>query len=133
MAALFEVHRAVNLKDRYLFALVGVIEEGMVHTGMEASLTDDEDAPKFEGKVHGVEFVGAEGIIPETHAHLPLSGSGKARALGVYRLGREEGSLGVVTSLTPPDFATGWSSCFRLEHSERTDDGREGIPYPKDS
>jgi hypothetical protein len=65
MAALFEVHRAVNLKDRYLFGLVGVIEEGMVHTGMEASLTDDEDAPKFEGKVHGVEFVGAEGIIPE--------------------------------------------------------------------
>ena len=30
MAALFEVHHAVNLKDRYLFGLVGVIEEGMV-------------------------------------------------------------------------------------------------------
>ena len=66
MAALFEVRRAVNLKDRYLFGLVGVIEEGMVHTGMEASLGDDEDAQKFEGKVHGVEFVGAEGIPEPT-------------------------------------------------------------------
>ncbi len=66
MAALFEVHRAVNLKDRYLFGLVGVIEEGMVHTGMEASLDDAEDAQKFEGKVHGVEFVGTDGIPEPT-------------------------------------------------------------------
>jgi hypothetical protein len=66
MAALFEVHRAVNLKDRYLFGLVGVIEEGMVHTGMDACLTDGEDADKFEGKVHGVEFVGNDGITEPT-------------------------------------------------------------------
>ncbi len=66
MAALFEVHRAVNLKDRYLFGLIGVIEEGMVHTGMEATLGDDEDAPKFEGMVHGVEFLETDGIAEPT-------------------------------------------------------------------
>lgn len=65
MAALFEVHRAVNLKDRYLFGLVGVIEEGMVHTGMEAILTDDEEH-RFEGTVHGVEFMPADGIPEPT-------------------------------------------------------------------
>ena len=66
MAALFEVHRAINLKERYLFGLIGVIEEGMVHTGMEASLDGDEDAQKFEGKVHGVEYVGTDGIPEPT-------------------------------------------------------------------
>jgi len=66
MAALFEVHRAVNLKDRYLFGLVGVIEEGMVHTGMDASLADDEDGQKFEGTVHGVEFMGMDGTPEPT-------------------------------------------------------------------
>jgi hypothetical protein len=66
MAARFEVHRAVNLKDRYLFGLIGIIEEGMVHTGMEASLEGDEDADKFEGKVHGVEFIEEEGTPEPT-------------------------------------------------------------------
>lgn len=55
MAARFEVHRAINLKDRYLFGLSGVIEEGMVHTGMAASL-QDEEGHRFEGRVHGVEY-----------------------------------------------------------------------------
>lgn len=66
MAARFEVHRAVNLKDRYLFALSGVIKEGMVHTGMEASLEDEEDTDKFEGKVHGVEFLPSDDIPEPT-------------------------------------------------------------------
>ncbi len=66
MAALFEVHHAVNLKDRYLFGLVGVIEEGMVHTGMAASLADEEDGRDFAGKVHGVEFLGVDGVQEPT-------------------------------------------------------------------
>ena len=63
MAALFEVHRAVNLKDRYLFGLVGVIEEGMVHTGMAASLAEEEEGQDFAGKVHGVEFLSVDGVV----------------------------------------------------------------------
>jgi len=66
MAARFEVHRAINLKDRYLFGLSGVIKEGMVHTGMKASLEDDEDAGKFEGKVHGVNFLPSEDVPEPT-------------------------------------------------------------------
>jgi len=66
MAARFEVHRAVNLKDRYLFGLIGVIEEGMVHTGMEASLEGDGGAELFEGTVHGVEFLEADGTPEPT-------------------------------------------------------------------
>ena len=73
MAALFEVHRAINLKERYLFGLTGVIEEGMVHTGMEASLDGDEDAQKFEGKVHGSRICRDRGYS-RTNPHLPLSG-----------------------------------------------------------
>jgi len=66
MAARFEVHRAVNLSDRYLFGLVGVIEDGMVHTGMEAYLEDEEDGEKFEGRVHGVEFMRVGGTPEPT-------------------------------------------------------------------
>lgn len=66
MTALFEVHQAVNLKDRYLFGLIGVIEEGMVHTGMEATLADDGEAGGFEGTVHGVEFIGVDGMPEPT-------------------------------------------------------------------
>ncbi len=65
MAARFEVHQAVNLRERYLFGLVGVIEEGMVHTGMDASLEDDEGA-RFEGKVHGVEYFEKDGTAEPT-------------------------------------------------------------------
>lgn len=66
MAARFEVHQAVNLRDRYLFGLRGVIREGMVHTGMEASL-DDEDADSvFKGRVHGVEFIEEDGVSEPT-------------------------------------------------------------------
>ncbi len=65
MTARFEVHKAVNLRDRYLFGLVGVIREGMVHTGMEAHL-EDEDGEKFEGRVHGVEFMGVDGTPEPT-------------------------------------------------------------------
>jgi hypothetical protein len=69
MTARFEVHKAVNLRDRYLFGLVGVIEEGMVHTGMNAHLVeedeDDEVAGDFEGRFHGVEFTEINGTTPE--------------------------------------------------------------------
>jgi hypothetical protein len=61
MAALFEVHHAVNLADRYLFGLVGVIEDGMDHTGMDASLKEDAEKDGFTGKVHGVEFLEEDG------------------------------------------------------------------------
>jgi hypothetical protein len=64
MAARFEVHRAINLKDRYLFGLSGVIEEGMVHTGMAATLEGD-DGRRFEGHVHGVEYFEEENGQPE--------------------------------------------------------------------
>lgn len=66
MTARFEVHRAVILRDRYLFGLSGVIEEGMVQTGMLAGLGDDEDAPKFEGTVHGVEYLETDGTAGPT-------------------------------------------------------------------
>lgn len=66
MAARFEVHQAVNLKDRYLFGLVGVIEEGMVHTGMEASLDENGTESNFQGKVHGVEFLEQNGVTEPT-------------------------------------------------------------------
>lgn len=66
MAARFEVHQAVNLKDRYLFGLVGVIEEGMVHTGMEASLDESGTESNFQGKVHGVEFLEQNGVTEPT-------------------------------------------------------------------
>ena len=66
MAARFQVHHAVNLRDRYLFGLVGVLEEGMVHTGMDASLDDGEDAEKFAGRVHGVEFMAVDGVTEPT-------------------------------------------------------------------
>jgi hypothetical protein len=38
----------------------------MVHTGMDASLTDDDDREKFVGKVHGVEFMGSDGMPEPT-------------------------------------------------------------------
>lgn len=66
MAASFEVHRAVNLRDRYLFGLMGVIQEGMVHTGMEASLDEEEVDSVFKGKVHGVEFLEKDGVTEPT-------------------------------------------------------------------
>jgi hypothetical protein len=65
MPARFEVHRAINLKDRYLFGLSGVIEEGMVYTGMDASLEDEEESELFHGRVHGVEFVEGDEGVPE--------------------------------------------------------------------
>ncbi len=64
MAARFEVHRAVHLGDRYLFGLSGVIEEGMVQTGMTASM-ESEDGTRFEGRVHGVEYMEEEDGVPE--------------------------------------------------------------------
>lgn len=60
MSARFEVHRAQNLKDRYLFALSGVIREGMVHIGMDASLEGEGDGP-FKGTVHSVEYLEPNG------------------------------------------------------------------------
>ena len=66
MAARFEVHQAVNLENRYLFGLIGVIEEGMVHTGMRASLEDEETASIFHGRVHGVEFHEKDGVTEPT-------------------------------------------------------------------
>jgi hypothetical protein len=66
MAARFEVHHGVNLKDRYLFGLIGVIEEGMVHTGMEASLEEADRPAEILGKVHGVEFIEQDGITEPT-------------------------------------------------------------------
>lgn len=66
MAARFEVHHGINLRDRYLFGLIGVIEEGMVHTGMEASLEDEEVGTELLGKVHGVEFMEQDGITEPT-------------------------------------------------------------------
>jgi hypothetical protein len=67
MAARFEVHRAINLKDRYLFGLSGVIEEGMVQTGMDASIEGLNGSESFRGRVHGVEFVeGEDGIAEPT-------------------------------------------------------------------
>ncbi len=61
MAARFQVHQAVNLPDRYLFGLSGVIEEGMVHTGMDAVLEDETEGTSFEGTVHGVEYFPQDG------------------------------------------------------------------------
>ena len=54
MSARFRVHRTLVLPERSLFVLTGVIEEGMVNTGMRAVL-EDEDA-SFEASVHTVEF-----------------------------------------------------------------------------
>lgn len=55
MAAEFQVHRAFSIERRSLFALEGIVTEGMVRTGMEATLPGDEDA--FRERVHGVEFL----------------------------------------------------------------------------
>lgn len=53
------MHRSLVLPERSLFVLAGVIEEGMVNTGMRAVL--DGDSP-FEATVHTVEFApGREG------------------------------------------------------------------------
>lgn len=62
MSARFHVHRSLVLPDRSLFLLAGVIEEGMVNTGMRAVLDDDEEP--FEATVHTVEFA-AGGEVPE--------------------------------------------------------------------
>jgi len=55
MTTRFEVHGSFALEARALFVLSGVITEGMVQTGMRATLEGDEDA--FTAKVHGVEFL----------------------------------------------------------------------------
>ena len=54
MSARFRVHRTRVLRERSLFVLSGIIEEGMVNTGMRAVL-EDAEAP-FEATVHTVEF-----------------------------------------------------------------------------
>lgn len=55
MTARFEVHRSSTLESRNLFVLAGVITEGMVQTGMRATLEEGGDT--FVAKVHGVEFL----------------------------------------------------------------------------
>jgi len=55
MSTCFEVHRALTLESRALFVLSGVITEGMVQTGMHATLEGEQDT--FSAKVHGVEFL----------------------------------------------------------------------------
>lgn len=67
MVAAFEVHQALALEDRSLFALAGVILEGTPRVGMRAALEGEED--RFDEPVHGIEFVergagGAEGTRP---------------------------------------------------------------------
>lgn len=54
MSARFRVHRSLVIPERSLFVLAGIIEEGMVNTGMRAVL-ENADAP-FEATVHTVEF-----------------------------------------------------------------------------
>lgn len=58
MVAEFEVHRALVLEDRGLFALAGEVAEGTPRTGMLAALEGEED--RFSARVHGVEFVEAD-------------------------------------------------------------------------
>lgn len=60
MPASFEVRSAFALRERGLFALSGVIRDGMVQTGMLASLVDADEGEGFEERVHGVEF----GLLP---------------------------------------------------------------------
>jgi hypothetical protein len=55
MTTRFEVHGAFVLEARALFVLSGVITEGMVQTGMRATLEGGEHS--FSAKVHGVEFL----------------------------------------------------------------------------
>lgn len=55
----FEVHEAVALEDRSLFALVGAIREGTPRAGMQAALEGSGET--FDEPVHGVEFVEEEG------------------------------------------------------------------------
>lgn len=56
MAARFAVGRTFVMDDRGLFAVAGVIEEGMVEMGMTATLAGREDA--FSRRVHSVELLG---------------------------------------------------------------------------
>lgn len=60
MTAIFHVHRAVTLPDRNLFALAGVIHQGMVDVGMEAVLREEESGEEFRERIHGVEHVMAD-------------------------------------------------------------------------
>lgn len=55
MVAEFEVHEAMVLEDRGLFALAGVISEGTARVGMHATLEGDD--ARFDEPIHGVEFV----------------------------------------------------------------------------
>lgn len=67
MGCRFEVHRVFALDDRGLFAVSGEIKDGMVHTGMIASVprSGGGGEGEFEERIHGVEFLdvpGAEGL-----------------------------------------------------------------------
>lgn len=62
MAAEFEIQQTLVLENRSLFALVGAVTRGMVHTGMTARLADDDQA--FEEPVHGVEVLDPDGAGP---------------------------------------------------------------------
>jgi hypothetical protein len=59
MPATFEVHQALALSGRGLFALRGEIRDGMVQTGMVAKLEAAERA--FEERVHSVEYLDMPG------------------------------------------------------------------------
>lgn len=59
MATEFHVSRTFVLEDRGLFAVEGVIREGMVQMGMTAVLVGQEAA--FTRRVHSVEVLGEEG------------------------------------------------------------------------
>jgi hypothetical protein len=60
MPATFEVHEAMALAARGLFALRGEIREGMIQTGMIATLADG-GGRVFEERVHGIEYVEVPG------------------------------------------------------------------------
>jgi hypothetical protein len=64
MPSTFDVHQALALEERGLFALCGEIRDGMVQTGMVATLADDQGR-SFEERVHSVEYLdlpGAAGL-----------------------------------------------------------------------
>ncbi|HEX9886561.1 MAG TPA: hypothetical protein VGA70_08740 [Longimicrobiales bacterium] len=58
MAAEFLVRGTWVLEDRGLFAVAGVIEDGMVEMGMTATLEGQKDS--FTRRVHSVELMSAE-------------------------------------------------------------------------
>jgi hypothetical protein len=62
MAAAFEVHRSFVLEGRNLFALAGVITDGMVQVGMSANVGEN----GFAARVHGVEFLEGETVDAAT-------------------------------------------------------------------